>query len=123
MQPGFVHLHLHSEYSLVDGIVRIEPLIEAAAAARMPALAVTEQRNMFSLVKFYQQACRRAFLNIASFGVSGLVDEYVNRSSRRLGGRLAFLAASVRAGMRYTNQRGEIVGKEFYTGFGYRRGQ
>ncbi|MBF8268893.1 MAG: dnaE [Gammaproteobacteria bacterium] len=56
MQETFVHLHLHSEYSIQDGLIRIEPLLEAAAGAMMPALAITEQGNLFSLIKFYRQA-------------------------------------------------------------------
>ncbi|HWQ94745.1 MAG TPA: PHP domain-containing protein, partial [Gammaproteobacteria bacterium] len=59
MQPVFVHLHLHTEYSLVDGIVRIEPLVEAAAQAGMPAVAVTDQCNLFAMVKFYRAAQAR----------------------------------------------------------------
>ena len=47
---------MHSEYSIVDGLARIEPLIDTAAAAGMPALAITEQDNLFSLVKFYRRA-------------------------------------------------------------------
>ena len=56
MKENFVHLHLHTQYSLVDGLLRTQPLMEAVAEAGMPAVAVTEQGNMFSLVKFYQQA-------------------------------------------------------------------
>ncbi|MBE0435778.1 MAG: DNA polymerase III subunit alpha [Methylomicrobium sp.] len=56
MQPSFVHLRLHTEFSLVDGIVRIKPLIKALADMNMPAVAVTEQSNLFSLVKFYRAA-------------------------------------------------------------------
>ncbi len=56
MQPGFVHLHLHTEYSLVDGVVRIKPLVKAVAAAGMPAVAVTDQSNLFAMVKFYRAA-------------------------------------------------------------------
>ena len=56
MQPAFVHLHLHSEYSLVDGIVRIKPLVKAAAEAGMPAVAITDQSNLFAMVKFYKAA-------------------------------------------------------------------
>ncbi len=56
MISNFVHLHLHSEYSLVDGLVRIESLVHAVAAAGMPAVAVTDQCNLFAMVKFYRAA-------------------------------------------------------------------
>ncbi|MBT8048607.1 MAG: DNA polymerase III subunit alpha [Xanthomonadales bacterium] len=56
MPTPFVHLHLHTEYSMVDGTVRIKPLIEKAAALGMPAIAVTDQHNLFALVKFYRAA-------------------------------------------------------------------
>ncbi|MDY6978258.1 MAG: DNA polymerase III subunit alpha [Pseudomonadota bacterium] len=55
MEP-FVHLHLHTEYSLVDGLVRIKPLVRAAAEAGMPAVAMTDQCNLFGMVKFYKAA-------------------------------------------------------------------
>ena len=52
----FVHLVVHSEYSLVDSVVRIPDLVAAVRAHRMPAVAVTEAANLFSLVKFYREA-------------------------------------------------------------------
>ncbi len=56
MSSTFVHLHLHTEYSLVDGLVRIKPLVEKVADAGMPAVAVTDQSNLFGMVKFYRAA-------------------------------------------------------------------
>ncbi|WP_439887852.1 DNA polymerase III subunit alpha [Pseudomonas sp. MBLB4123] len=56
MTPSFVHLRLHSEYSLVDGLVRVKPLIKATAGAGMPAVAITDMSNMCALVKFYKAA-------------------------------------------------------------------
>ena len=56
MQPSFVHLRLHSEYSIVDGIVRIDDAVAAAKADGMPALALTDLGNVFGMVKFYQTA-------------------------------------------------------------------
>jgi len=53
-RPRFVHLHLHSEYSLVDGIVRIPKLIARCAELAMPAVALTDQNNVFGLPKFYR---------------------------------------------------------------------
>ncbi|MGE5027432.1 MAG: DNA polymerase III subunit alpha [Betaproteobacteria bacterium] len=54
--PSFIHLRLHSEYSVVDGIVRIGDAVGQAAADRMPALALTDLGNLFGMVKFYQAA-------------------------------------------------------------------
>jgi len=56
VSPSFVHLRLHSEYSIVDGIVRLDEAVEAAAADGMPALALTDLANVFGMVKFYQAA-------------------------------------------------------------------
>ena len=52
----FVHLHLHSEFSLQDSVARIKPLIQQVAQAGMPAVALTDQGNLFALVRFYQAA-------------------------------------------------------------------
>jgi DNA polymerase-3 subunit alpha len=52
----FVHLHVHSEYSLQDGTVRVKPLVEAVAKQGMPAVALTDHSNLFALVKFYRAA-------------------------------------------------------------------
>ncbi len=54
MEPRFVHLHLHTEYSMVDSVVRIKPLVSALAEQEAVAVAVTDQFNLFSLVKFYR---------------------------------------------------------------------
>ena len=54
MSSTFVHLRLHSEYSLVDGMVRVEELAARAAALGMPAIALTDQDNLFALIKFYK---------------------------------------------------------------------
>ncbi len=59
MSPAFVHLRCHTEYSLVDGILRVKPLVNAVAEQGMPAVAVTDQSNLFSMVKFYRAAIAR----------------------------------------------------------------
>ncbi len=56
MASGFVHLHLHSEYSLVDSTIRIADLVQRTVAMGMPAVALTDQSNLFALVKFYRAA-------------------------------------------------------------------
>ena len=55
----FVHLHLHSEYSLLDGACRIEELLDRAVELKMPSLAITEHGNMFSSIIFHDQARKR----------------------------------------------------------------
>ena len=54
--PDFVHLHLHTEYSLLDGACRIDEVLDQAAALKMTAMAVTEHGNMFSSVIFHDHA-------------------------------------------------------------------
>ncbi|WP_043529319.1 DNA polymerase III subunit alpha [Litchfieldella xinjiangensis] len=54
--PPFVHLRVHSEFSLVDGLVRLKPLIKATAEMGMPAVSVTDETNLFGLVKLYKGA-------------------------------------------------------------------
>ncbi|MEK8069200.1 PHP domain-containing protein, partial [Burkholderia contaminans] len=54
--PRFVHLRVHSEFSIADGIVRIDDIVKAAAADGQGALALTDLGNAFGLVRFYQEA-------------------------------------------------------------------
>ncbi|MDP8235140.1 MAG: DNA polymerase III subunit alpha [Candidatus Erginobacter occultus] len=60
--PEFVHLHVHSEYSLLDGAARIPDLIDRAARLEMPALAITDHGSMSGVIKFYR-AAREAGIN------------------------------------------------------------
>ena len=53
--PTFIHLRMHSEYSISDGIVRINDAVEKAVADNMPALALTDLSNLFGMVKFYER--------------------------------------------------------------------
>ncbi|MBS1227978.1 MAG: dnaE [Proteobacteria bacterium] len=55
-ESRFVHLRLHSEYSVTDGIVRLDDAVARAVACGMPALALTDLSNFFGLVKFYKSA-------------------------------------------------------------------
>ncbi len=90
--PRFVHLRLHSEYSVTDGIVRIDDAVARAAADGMPALALTDVCNLFGLVKFYKAARGK--------GVKPLIgaDCWVtNEAERDKPSRILLLAAS-RAG-------------------------
>ncbi|UOA07958.1 DNA polymerase III subunit alpha [Methylobacter sp. S3L5C] len=69
MQPAFIHLRLHTEFSLVDGIVKIKPLIKRLAELNMPAVGITDHANLFSLVKFYKTALGNGVKPIAGADV------------------------------------------------------
>jgi DNA polymerase-3 subunit alpha len=61
-KPDFVHLHLHTEYSLLDGACHIDELVEQAARLEMKAMAITDHGNMFGAVAFHD-ACRERGVN------------------------------------------------------------
>jgi DNA polymerase-3 subunit alpha len=92
MQPKFVHLRLHSEYSIVDGIARIDDAVAAAAKDGMPALALTDLSNLFGMVKFYQAA--------RSKGLKPLIgcDVWISNETERDKPNRALLLCASRAG-------------------------
>ena len=57
--PGFIHLHTHSEYSLLDGAARLDGLVKRAAELEMPALALTDHGVMYGALDFYTK-CKAA---------------------------------------------------------------
>ncbi len=83
---SFVHLHLHTEYSLDDGLVRIEPLMKRVAELGMPAVALTDRDNLFAAVKFYRAALR--------FGIKPILGAEIDLEvpgTRGRGGRVTLL--------------------------------
>src|SRR5277367_6080765 len=56
MVAQFVHLHVHSQYSLLDGAVKVKDLVKRVAAAGMSAVAVTDHGNMFGAITLYKAA-------------------------------------------------------------------
>src|SRR5210317_1433194 len=70
---GFVHLRLHTEYSLIDGIVRVKPLMQRVAELGMPSVGITDFCNFFGLVKAYKAAIASGIKPI--FGADLLVSE------------------------------------------------
>ena len=57
-RDAFVHLHLHTEYSLLDGAIRMKELMKKAAEFKMPAVAMTDHGNLYGAIEFYQEAER-----------------------------------------------------------------
>ncbi len=90
--PQYVHLRLHSEFSIADGTLRIDDAVAAARADAMPALAITDLANAFGLVKFYKAARKQGIKPI--FGV----DAWLTHDAERDQPFRALLLAQSRAG-------------------------
>ncbi len=102
-----MHLRLHTEYSLLDGIVRVPELMAAVAGAGMPAVALTDQSNLFAMVKFYKEA--------QAAGVKPLigVDVWIREAGERTPpSRVVFLCQNL-AGYRHLTQ---LVTRSFLEG-------
>jgi DNA polymerase-3 subunit alpha len=90
--PAFVHLRLHSEYSISDGTVRIDDAVAAAANDAMPALALTDLANAFGLIKFYKAARAKGIKPIAG------CDVWITHDALRDAPFRALLLAATREG-------------------------
>jgi DNA polymerase-3 subunit alpha len=87
--PAFVHLRLHSEYSIADGMVRLDEAVAQAAADGMPALALTDLANLFGMVKFYSGARSRGLKPI--IGCDAWVEPAAGAGDRDRPARLLLL--------------------------------
>src|SRR6185295_3886552 len=90
----FVHLHLHSQYSLLDGANRLDDVIAAAAAAGMPAMALTDHGNMFGAIEFYNRAKKAGVKPILGFEAYVAQGSHLDRTpGRGSSNHLVLLAA------------------------------
>ncbi|HTY98306.1 MAG TPA: DNA polymerase III subunit alpha, partial [Rhodocyclaceae bacterium] len=89
--PRFIHLRLHSEYSITDGLTRLDDAIGRAVADGMPALALTDLANLFGMVKFYTGARGKGVKPIIGADV-WIADEDARDPSRDTYSRLLLLA-------------------------------
>src|SRR5581483_9332652 len=76
MTKQFVHLHLHTDYSLLDGAIKIGPLAKRAAELQMPAVAITDHGNLYGALSFYHK--------MRDVGVKPIIgiEAYIARGSR-----------------------------------------
>jgi DNA polymerase-3 subunit alpha len=89
----FVHLHLHSQYSLLDGANRLDDVLAAAAAAGQPAMALTDHGNMFGAVEFYKAARKAKVKPIVGIEAYMAQGSRLDRSAeRRSSNHLVLLA-------------------------------
>ncbi|HTT13084.1 MAG TPA: DNA polymerase III subunit alpha [Burkholderiaceae bacterium] len=94
MSSGFVHLRLHSEFSVVDGLVRINDAVDAAVADGQGALALTDSANLFGAVRFYSRARKK--------GVKPIIgcDAWITNAREREAPHRLLLLAADRTGYR-----------------------
>ncbi len=83
-QPQFTHLRLHSEYSIVDGLLRIDDIADAAAKDHQAALAITDLANLFGMVKFYKATRAKGIKPIVGCDVWITNEEERSQPSRLL---------------------------------------
>ena len=82
--PRFVHLRLHSEYSVQDGLMRVDGAVKAAKEDGMPALALTDLSNVFGLIKFYSAARKQGIKPITGCDIWIATPEAPDKPSRLL---------------------------------------
>lgn len=97
MSDSFVHLHLHTEYSLLDGAVRIGDLMARAKEFGMPAVAMTDHGNLFGAIEFYQKALKagiKPIIGCEAYLAPGSMFEKKDVAGRRRSSHLTLLAAT-----------------------------
>lgn len=110
MSAGFVHLRVHTEYSLFDGLVRLKELIKATAAAGMPAVGVTDQSNLFAMVKLYEAGLGAGIKPVLGVDLWVMNDDDPTEDPTRL-------TLLIRNGVGYRNLM-ELVSRAFKEGQG-----
>ena len=118
-QESFVHLHLHTEFSLLDGANRIDELLDRAAELRMPAVAITDHGNMFGAMKFYRAAQARGIKPILGCETYVAPTTRFDRSRQGIGSAAHHLTLLASNFAGYQNLS-RLLSKAFLEGFYYR---
>ncbi|WP_027712887.1 DNA polymerase III subunit alpha [Dickeya chrysanthemi] len=108
-EPRFIHLRVHSDYSMIDGLAKIGPLVKKAAALGMPALAITDFTNLCGLVKFYGGA--------HSAGIKPIIGADFYLQSEELGDELAHLTVLAMNNEGYQNLT-LLISRAYQRGYG-----
>src|ERR1700677_3231592 len=96
--PSFVHLHLHSQFSLLESTVRLEPLMALLKERQMPAVALTDKSNLFGAIAFYQSALAHGLKPILGCEIWVSSNKAKNGSGRGEGAHPLVLLAENEAG-------------------------
>ena len=118
-QESFVHLHLHTEFSLLDGANRIDELLDRAEELAMPAVAITDHGNMFGAMKFYKAAHARGIKPILGCETYVAPNTRFDRSRQGIGSAAHHLTLLASNFAGYQNLS-RLLSKAFLEGFYYR---
>jgi len=113
---SFVHLHLHTQYSLLDGAIRVDDLVKQAQAQGMPAVAMTDHGNLYGAVHFYEAARKAGVKPIIGCEVYLTTEPFQQRTNQKFNHHLVLLAKDL-TGYRNLSY---LVSKAFVDGFYYR---
>ncbi|MBI5643952.1 MAG: DNA polymerase III subunit alpha [Deltaproteobacteria bacterium] len=116
---NFVHLHLHTQYSLLDGAIRPEALISLAREYKMPAVAMTDHGNLFGAVEFYQKAMKAGIKPIIGCEVYVAPGARTDRTQPSRGEAAFHLVLLVKNAKGYQNLC-KLLTKAYLEGFYYR---
>ena len=108
-EPRFIHLNIHSDYSMIDGLAKTGPLVKKVASMNMPAMAITDFTNLCGLVKFYGSA--------HGAGVKPIVGADFLMESELLGDELASLTILARNNTGYQNLT-QLISEAYQKGYG-----
>ena len=116
--PDFVHLHNHTEFSLLDGAARVNNMIEKAAALNMPAAAITDHGTMFGVIDFYRAAARAGIKPVIGCEVY-MAQRHRRQKEPRLDDSPYHLLLLARNNQGYRNLM-QLVSRGFTEGFYYK---
>src|SRR5664280_1143657 len=115
----FVHLHVHTQYSLLDGMIRLEDLFKKAREYKMPAIAITDHGNMFGAIDFYQQAYKQGIKPIIGCELYVAPHSRTDKSSSSIGETARHLVVLVKNMQGYKNLM-KLTTAGYLEGFYYR---
>jgi DNA polymerase-3 subunit alpha len=115
----FVHLHVHSHYSLLDGVARVGDLVQTARKLAMPALALTDHGNMFGAVEFYQEASKAGVKPIVGYEGYVAPRSRFDREARGIGDAAFHVTLLARNAAGYGNLL-KLATSAYLEGFYYR---
>ncbi len=82
MTSSFIHLRVHSDFSMMDGLNKVKPILDKVSGLNMPAVAITDQMNMCGLVKYYSEAHNRGIKPIIGADFWVINEEFANEPFR-----------------------------------------